>query len=138
MKLALRHRDPPGLRGLFALFIRWRLATHYPHAGIVVGADLYEATLAHGVHKTTAPGDGWLLLELDLPADVARARLESRMGTPYDWFSLLAFVLPWRMSWSRADYCYELCWFAMTGENPSRKVIPEDLAILALRKKGEP
>ena len=45
--LALRHRDPPGVLGLFADLIRWRLVTDYPHAGIVVGGTLYhDANLA--------------------------------------------------------------------------------------------
>lgn len=132
--LALRHRDPPGLLGLFALLIRWRLCTHYPHAGMVVGGQLFEATLARGVHQTTAPGFGWLLIPVDVPADVVLARLQARMGRPYDWLSLLAFVLPWRIRWSRADYCYEVCWYALTGEKPRGTVTPEDLALLALQK----
>ena len=53
--LALRHRDPTGLKGLFAKLIRWRLVTAYPHAGIVIGAALYHSTLADGVHVQDAP-----------------------------------------------------------------------------------
>lgn len=134
--LALRHRDPPGFLGLFAKLIRWRLVTDYPHAGIVVGGTLYHATLADGVHAQPAPtaADGWLLLPTTVPADLALQRIGRRMGLPYDWPSLLAFVLPVSVRWSRADYCFEFGKYVCTGEQPTNRVTAEQLAVLVAQQ----
>ena len=137
--LALRHRDPTGLRGLFAKLIRGRLVTAYPHAGVVVGGTLYHATLADGVHAQPAPtaADGWLLLPTTVPADVALQRIGRRMGLPYDWISLLAFVLPVSVRWSRADYCFEFAWYVLTGEEPRGRVTAEQLLALVAQQLAE-
>ena len=134
--LALRHRDPPGLLGLFASLIRWRLVTGYPHGGIVAGATLYHATLADGVHPQQAPtaADGWLLLPTTVPLDLAMERIGHRVGLPYDWASLLAFVLPVSVRWSKADYCFEFCWYVLTGQVPTGRVTAEQLAVLVAQQ----
>lgn len=61
--LALRHRDQPGARGLFAKLIRLRLVTAYPHAGVVAGATLFHSTLADGAQPQKAPtsASDWLV-----------------------------------------------------------------------------
>ena len=141
--LALRHRDPPGFLGLFAKLIRGRLVTAYPHGGVVAGATLFHATLADGVHPQEAPAaaDGWLLLPTTVPLEVAMERIRRRLGRRYDWISLLAFVLPVSVRWSRADYCFEFCWYVLTGEEPTGRVTAEQLAVLVaqqLAAKGSP
>lgn len=137
--LALRHRDPPGARGLFADLIRWRLVTGYPHGGIVAGATLFHSTLAAGVHPQDAPAaaDGWLLLPTTVPLEVAMERIGHRVGLPYDGISLLAFVLPVSVRWSKADYCFEFCWYVLTGEKPTGRVTAEQLAVLVAQQLAE-
>lgn len=134
--LALRHRDPPGFLGLFADLIRWRLVTGYPHGGIVAGATLFHSTLAAGVHPQDAPAaaDGWLLLPSTVPMDVAMERIGRRVGRRYDWISLLAFVLPVSVRWSRADYCFEFVWYVLTGEEPRGRVTAEQLLALVAQQ----
>lgn len=132
--LALRYRDPTGWRGLFALLIRLRLVTHYPHAGVVVGQGLFQATLVSGVHRSSAPRAGWLLLPTTVPANVALERIERRLGRRYDWFSLLAFLLPWRVRWSQADYCFEFAFYVLTGEEPAGPVTAEHLLALVAQQ----
>jgi hypothetical protein len=138
--LALRHRDPPGLLGVFARVIRWRLVTAYPHAGMVAGATLFHATLADGVHPQAAPkaADGWLLLPVAVPLDLAMERIGHRVGLPYDWPSLLAFALPLSVRWSRADYCFEFCWYVLTGQKPTGRVTAERLLALVAQQLAQP
>lgn len=131
--LALKHAAPPGLLPkLFHHLTRARLLTDYPHAGIVRGGMLMHSNLANGLHSEPFWPAGWDLFPL--PEDAALpARFASHMGTPYDWFSLLAFVLPWRVRDRSRMYCYEWCWLAMTGEHPSGRVTPEMLLAEALK-----
>jgi hypothetical protein len=137
--LALRHRDPAGLRGLFARLIRWRLVTAYPHAGIVIGSALYHSTLADGVHTEQAPteADGWLLLPTTLDERTARKRIAQRLGRRYDWISLLAFVLPVSVRCSRADYCFEFGRHVLTGDKSTGRVTAEQLAVLVAQQLAE-
>lgn len=137
--LALRHTDKPGPHGLFAKVIRWRLVTAYPHGGIVLRQHLYHSTVADGVHLEDAPmeRDGWLLLPVDVDEYTASKRIAQRLGRPYDWLSLLAFVLPVSVRWSRADYCFEFCWFVLTGENPTKRVTAEQLLALVAQQLAE-
>ncbi len=133
--LAFRRTDPPGLARLFALATRARLLTQWPHAGIVMGGELLHATLAHGLHAVPfdAP-DQWDVLPLpDCLAEQVRQRFLERQGAQYDAISLLAFLLPWRVSDARRLYCFEWCWYALTGANPSWRVTPEQLLWLAAR-----
>lgn len=137
--LALRHRDPPGMLGVFAKVIRWRLVTAYPHGGIVAPGGLYHSSLADGVHLAEAPAaaDGWLLLPTTVDATTARQRIAQRIGRPYDWASLLAFVLPVSVRWSRADYCFEFCWYVLTGQAPTGRVTAEQLLALVAQQLAD-
>lgn len=127
--LALRRTDPTGPPRLFALVTRARLLTQWPHAGIVVGNELMHTTLADGLHAI--PFDNpmdWDTLPLpESLGGLVRERFMERRGAQYDALSLLAFLVPWRVSDSRRMYCYEWCWYAMTGANPSWRVTPEQL-----------
>lgn len=131
--LALRTTPPPGFwPGVFAALTRWRLVTQYAHAGVVIDGTLVHSTLSKGVHTQPfdSPAD-WLLLPLDVPAGVAWHRARQRIGKGYDWASLLAFVLPVPVRWSKADYCFELCQHIATGHPPTTAVTAEQLAVLA-------
>jgi hypothetical protein len=135
MKLALRKTDTPTLFGkLFNLATRWRLHTDYPHAGIVIDGSLYHTTYSRGLHRSPFSPDGWDVFEVDAEPSYVRAMFNVRKGAKYDAISLLAFLLPWRIRDSRRLYCYEWCWLAITGENPSERVTPEKLLALVAAK----
>jgi hypothetical protein len=138
--LALRKTDAPGLLPkLFSVLTRARLITRYPHAGIVIDGILYHSTLADGLHyesfKALRP-DEWDLFLIDAPSSVVLERYLKVSGAKYDWLSLLAFVVPWRVSVSEWLYCYEWAWYAITGELPGRRVSPEDLLTLTKGRYG--
>lgn len=129
--LALKYAAPDGLlKRLFHTLTRARLLTRYPHSGIVKDGVLMHSNLARGLHKEPFDPDGWLLIPIT-PALDPLAAFGQLEGTPYDWFSLLAFVLPWRVRDGDRLYCYEWSWYAMTGQMPSDRVTPEDLAVEA-------
>lgn len=126
--LALRHTSPAGFfKGLFASLTKARLVTRYPHSGIVVNEMLYEATFKNGVHSTPFNPVGWDLYEYNISDKIAINRFESVKDSKYDWFSLFAFVLPFKFSVVQWFYCYELCFFMATGEKPTQRITPEDL-----------
>jgi len=134
MKLALRKgpaSDATALDKLASAVIRARLATDYPHAGVVIGDTLYHATAKRGLHETAFTPERWTLIELGPERDAeALALFAEHVGSGYDWFSLLAFALiPARDS--RRWYCYEWCYHCMTGKHPTRRVTPETLLALA-------
>jgi hypothetical protein len=133
--LALRVVPPPGFwQGLFAALTRWRLVTAYPHAGVVVDGQLVHSTLANGVHKDIYNLSHWLLLPITTPVDAVRERIGHRMGFPYDPFSLLAFVLPLSVRWSKGDYCFEFCWYVLTGQKSTGLVTAEQLLAVAAQQ----
>lgn len=127
--LALRKTDAPGfMPRLFSRLTRGRLLTKYPHAGIVVHKDLYHITASRGMHMVYGfNSDGWDLFHVDVDATAVVKRYALNIKAKYDWVSLLAFVLPWRVSVRSWLYCYEWCYLAITGELPGKRVTPEDL-----------
>ena len=131
MKLALRTTaatDATKLAKFTAWAIRARLVSQYCHGGVVIGNVLYHATAQHGVVCSDFTVEHWDLIDLGngLDAD-ALARVLPLLGAGYDWFSLLAFVIPADATDSQRWYCFELCWYLMTGENPTFRVTPEML-----------
>ena len=139
MKIALRTCNSSGWRALFSILTRWRLHTHFPHGGVVIDGIITQATLIDGVHKKVFDPAGWLVYDYPAVDDqTASARLTKFSGAKYDVFSLLAFVLPWRVSDSRRVYCFELMWVAMTGENPNFKVTAEMILAKILETKATP
>lgn len=126
--LALRHTSPPGFfQGVFAALTKARLVTRYPHAGIVVDGQLYHATLKNGVHTMPFDPAGWDLFLVSVDPTLLVNRFTSVKDSQYDWFSLLAFVLPFRVSVARWFYCFELCEYMITGAVPIGRVTPETL-----------
>jgi hypothetical protein len=127
--LALRHTSPPGvLQNLFANLTRARLVTQYPHAGIMIDGVLYEATFKHGVRSVKFDQTGWHLFTIDkVDKNDLLTRFKQVEGRPYDWFSLLGFVVPFRVTVAKWFYCYELCSFMLDGNIPAKRVTPETL-----------
>lgn len=134
--LALKYAPPKGFfKRLFHAVTKARLLTRYPHSGIVVDGVLMHCNLAKGLHGEAFDPSGWLLIPITPALDPVAAfgQLE---GTKYDWFSLLAFILPWRVRYQARLYCYEWSWYILTGEFPSDRVTPEDLVIEARKSLG--
>lgn len=125
--LALKYAAPKGFgKRFFHKLTRVRLLTMYPHSGIVKDGMLMHSNLSNGLHKEPFDPAGWDLFPLP-DDDIDDGMFDLYAGTKYDWFSLLAFVLPWRVSDGSRMYCYEWCWLVMTGENPSERITPEML-----------
>lgn len=138
MKLALKYAPPQGFwKRAFHRLTAYRLVTRYPHAGIVIDGDIYHSTLSGGLHTEPFLPHGWDLFDVPSADEQAALRIFKKLeGTPYDAFSLLAFVLPWRVSDSSRLYCYEWCLLALTGDEPTRRVTPEDLLVAIVNKEG--
>ena len=126
--LALRKTTPNGIGPkVFAWLTMIRLVTRYPHAGVVIDDVLHQATLKDGVHFSPFEKEGWDIYPLTIDKSIALNRFQSVNGARYDWFSLLAFILPFRVSMGSWCYCYELSYFMITGIIPTQRITPEDL-----------
>lgn len=140
MKLALRYElpsDATTLHDVSAWAIETRLVSRYAHGGIVIGDSLYHSNGKHGVHVEHNPDlTGWVLIDLGDAGDARALDLFSGVeGAGYDFFSLSAFIIP-GSSDSRRYYCFELCFYLMTGRNPRERVTPEALLMVALHMDG--
>jgi len=140
VKLALRPTaasDATLPARIAATAIKVRLVSQYCHGGIVIGNTLWHATAQHGVICTDFTSEHWDLIELGdaLDAD-ALARVLPLLGAGYDWFSLLAFVIPADATDAQRWYCFELCWYLLTGENPNFRVTPEMLLKKSIELRG--
>jgi hypothetical protein len=130
--VALRKTSPGGFwRGVFATLTKWRLVTRYPHAGIVVDGRVYHTTLSDGLHDEEFKSYGWALRKTDRKKEDVLQIYEVHKGTPYDWFSLLAFIFPWRISNSKWLYCFEWVYLAIKGFVPPDRITAEDLIFLS-------
>jgi hypothetical protein len=130
--VALRKTSPGGFwRGVFATLTKWRLVTRYPHAGIVVDGRVYHTTLSGGLHAEDFDRTGWDLFATSGDKSQVLEQFSRLEGTPYDWFSLLAFVFPWRISDSSRLYCYEWVYLARMGFVPPDRITAEDLIFLS-------
>jgi hypothetical protein len=140
VKLALKHAPPKGFgKRAFHELTAYRLVTHYPHSGIVIGDQLLHTNLSRGVHAETFIPVGWDLF--DVPGgddELAWDRFNFAFGMPYDIFSQLAFVIPNSASDSNRLYCYELSWYLLTGVMPRRRVTAEDLLAFIAFKNTKP
>lgn len=127
--IAFRRTAPVGApwwqRALCAL-VRWRLVSQWCHAGIVCDGVLHHVTVTDGLTST----DDWTPHRWDLfpLPDASRFALEVALqkysGAKYDWFSLLAFVLPGRWSDRSRLYCFEWVGVVQTIDTRQR-VTPE-------------
>lgn len=121
---------------IFAAVTRWRLCSNYCHAGIVVEQSMYHMTYKDGLHVSGFDKAKWDLYELP-NYDVNHLHtLYNRYTTAkYDCFSLLGFILPWRVTDSSRLYCFE--WCALVAGLPAKvkqHITPEDLLVDILRK----
>ena len=111
--VAFRRTAPAGApwwqRALCAL-VRWRLVSQWCHAGIVCDGVLHHVTVTDGLTSTDdwTPARWELFALPDSARDVLQTALQAHAGAKYDWFSLIAFLLPGRWSDSKRLYCFEL------------------------------
>jgi len=131
MLLVLRAKVPESageLHKLTAAAIRFRLVSDYYHAGVVINNVLYHSNTSHGLSCELFHPVGWLTIDVGTEYDSRVLEgFERFKGAGYDWFSLLAFVLPGRISDARRWYCFEWCWYCLTGEIPTTRITPEKL-----------
>jgi hypothetical protein len=136
--LALRKTPPSGVfPKLFFNLTRARLLTKYPHAGVVMDDTLYQATARNGVHSVPFDPDGWDLFETSADPLTVFNLFSSVEGAKYDWLSLLTFVSAFRIIVRSRWYCYELCHYLLTGQEPVRRVTPENLLAGVLHDKRD-
>jgi hypothetical protein len=135
--LALRKTPPEGIaQKAFFYLTRWRLLTRYPHAGVVCEGILYQSTFAKGVHADEFDPTGWHLFPTKVSRETIIDRFRQVEHSPYDWFSLLAFVLPFRITVGQWWYCYELAHYLLSGLTPTGRVTPEDLLAEIYSEQG--
>ena len=123
-------------RALCAL-VRWRLVSQWCHAGIVCDGVLHHVTATDGLTSTDDwTTHRWELFALpDSSRDVLQSALQAHAGAKYDWFSLLAFILPGRWSDSKRLYCFELPALVL-GISTRQRVTPERLLLASICKGG--
>ena len=138
--VAFRRTAPAGAawwqRALCAL-VRWRLVSQWCHAGIVCDGVLHHVTVTDGLTSTDDwTPNRWELFALpDSSRDVLQTALQAHAGAKYDWFSLLAFVLPGRWSDRRRLYCFELPAIVL-GMDTRQRVTPERILIAITKDKN--
>jgi hypothetical protein len=138
MKLALRRDAPSGanwMQRFFCWVIRARLVSMYCHGGIVIAGRLYHSTASKGLH-CLPPNDWnpekWDIFEVGGDDTKALDLFAQYMGAKYDWLGLLTFVGT-KSQDSAKMYCFEWCYYAMTGKKPFERITPE---LLLINKPG--
>lgn len=119
---------------ILSQLIKWRLVSKYSHGGIVVGDKLLHCT-SKGLIEVPWEYDDtvWDIVDLGNDKDEYVVHLFNQCkGTKYDWFSLLGFILPWRVTNRKAMYCFEWCVLAM-GKDIICRVTPEVLLRIAIK-----
>ena len=145
--LALKKVAPKGFfPKLFWWLTKWRLLTQFPHAGVMIKndyfphGDIFHTTISRGVHPIIVEkfdNKNWLFVRVNVDFHEVMNRYYRVLGAPYDWFSLLAFALPFRFTKASWFYCYELAWFLLKGEIPTFRVTPEMLLKFALENNNK-
>ena len=127
--VAFRRTAPVGAawwqRALCAL-VRWRLVSQWCHAGVVCDGVMHHVTATDGLTSTDDwTPHRWDLFDLpDSSRDVLQSALQAHAGAKYDWFSLIAFLLPGRWSDRSRLYCFELPALVL-GISTRQRVTPE-------------
>lgn len=138
--VAFRRTAPVGAawwqRALCAL-VRWRLVSQWCHAGIVCDGVLHHVTTTDGLTSTDDwTPSRWELFALpDSSRDVLQSALQAHAGAKYDWFSLIAFLLPGRWSDRRRLYCFELPALVL-GISTRQRVTPEKILTAITKDKN--
>ena len=138
--VAFRSTAPAGAawwqRALCAL-VRWRLVSQWCHAGVVCDGVLHHVTVTDGLTSTDdwTPARWELFALPDSSRDVLQSALQAHAGAKYDWFSLLAFILPGRWSDSKRLYCFELPALVL-GISTRQRVTPEKILTAITKDKN--
>ena len=138
--VAFRRTAPAGAawwqRALCAL-VRWRLVSQWCHAGVVCDGVLHHVTVTDGLTSTDdwTPARWELFALPDSSRDVLQSALQAHAGAKYDWFSLLAFILPGRWSDSKRLYCFELPALVL-GISTRQRVTPEKILTAITKDKN--
>ena len=127
--------------------ICWVTGKPFSHCELVVslvtlGSEVYSTMLSsslrdggvRGVSRKLVPGR-WLVVEFDGDSKPAIQYIRGRIGTPYGWFDLFSFLLPWRVSWSGSDFCSEVVSAALGLPKPWH-TSPGDLYDWAMQHPG--
>jgi hypothetical protein len=79
----------------------------------------------------------WVVVEFEGDSAPALAYIRARIaaGIKYGWFDLLSFLLPWRVSWSKTDFCSEVIAAAFGLPAPWKKS-PQHLYDWAMQQPG--
>lgn len=124
----------------------WRTRSRFSHCELVVVQDIaagisrcYSSSLRdNGVRAKLIDlkSGRWVLVQVpDLSLKDAVKWFELHQGAPYDWFGLLGWVFPWRVSNRAWWFCSEACAEAL-GLLESWKTSPGDLYATALHLGG--
>lgn len=152
MLIALRRGAAPQsnfLQRKTSDFIRYRLATVWPHAGVYIGETLYHVNGSSGMSAEPLPPGEWDFVDVG-GDDVEAVRIFDELraqGGGYDYVELLGFTLvrPFlrlaakipRVAAKLAlnTYCYQLALWMASGQRPTFRVTAELLLWHALKPK---
>lgn len=139
MLMALQHTqvNPTLWSRIFAILVRIRLVTRFPHGGIVEGGMLRHCNFKLGLHEIAFNPKGWLVVEVPDLVEDGDQLFDVHKGMGCDLFSLFTFVLPANFRDSSRIYCFEWMWWRMTGVNPDFRVTGEMLLEPALILNGK-
>jgi hypothetical protein len=131
MKLGLKKGST-----FYAWVIRQRLASRWSHSAVMIDGIVYQATAKYKVSTELQNPEEFDWYDIGGDDYVYLQRAKKRLGKHYDWFSLLAFIPFVKARNADSDYCFEFCYFVMTGNNPSDKITPEVLLLECLKNES--
>lgn len=135
MKLAFRKTNTPGFfPGLFNRYTKWSLKTDYPHGGVIIDGILWHTTPKGLQPEVFNNHNDFDVFDTLVSDKIALNRISEYKGIRYDGIGLIGFKLPWRFSDSKALYCFEVLWLALTGENPNKPISPDTVMAELLRQ----
>lgn len=128
--------------------IEARLATRWPHAGLVIDDYLYHASGRKNLEKTKLTPARWDLIDVGNSNDQFAIDLFNELiskGGKYDWIELLDFT-PLRpfvklahkneklSNWLNNNvYCYQFVLWSLTKEKPTKRATPELILFESLK-----
>ena len=115
-----------------------------PVVGLTTASMLSSSLRDGGVRAAwrVLDSDRWVVVEFDGDSKPAIEYIQGRIGTPYGWFDLFSFLLPFMVSWDGSDFCSEIvadslklpnAWRTSPGDlydwamqQPGARVVPDD------------